>query len=45
MMSIYELLNQIIKNERYSLASELFTETDRGKLSEEERRIRDKRKM
>lgn len=41
MMSIYRLLNQTIKNERYSLASDLFTETDREKLSEEERRMFD----
>lgn len=41
MMSIYGLLNQTIKNERYSLASDLFTETDREKLSEEERRMFD----
>ena len=40
-MSIYGLLNQTIKNERYSLASDLFTETDREKLSEEERRMFD----
>lgn len=40
-MSIYRLLNQTIKNERYSLASDLFTETDREKLSEEERRMFD----
>lgn len=40
-MSIYGLLNQTIKNERYSLASDLFTEADREKLSEEEKRMFD----
>lgn len=41
MVNIYELLNRIIVNKRYSLSPNLFIEADRTKLSEEERSIFD----
>lgn len=40
-MNIYELLNRIIVNKRYSLSPNLFIEADRTELSEEERSIFD----
>lgn len=41
MVNIYELLNRIIVNKRYSLSPNLFIEADRTELSEEERSIFD----
>ena len=41
MVNIYELLNRIIANKRYSLSPNLFIEADRTELSEEERSIFD----
>lgn len=41
MVNIYELLNRIIVNKRYSLSPNLFIEADRIELSEEERSIFD----
>ena len=41
MVNIYELLNRIIVNKRYSLSSNLFIEADRTELSEEEKSIFD----
>ena len=41
MVNIYELLNRIIVNKRYSLSHNLFIEADRTELSEEERSIFD----
>lgn len=41
MVKIYELLNRIIVNKRYSLSPNLFIEADRTELSEEERSIFD----
>lgn len=41
MVNIYELLNRIIVNKRYSLSPNLFIEADRTELSEEERNIFD----
>lgn len=41
MVDIYELLNLIIVNKRYSLSPNLFIEDDRIKLSEEEKSIFD----
>ena len=41
MVNIYELLNRIIANKRYSLSPNLFIEADRIELSEEERSIFD----
>ena len=41
MVNIYELLNRIIVNKRYSLSLNLFIEADRTELSEEERSIFD----
>ena len=41
MVNIYELLNRIIENKRYSLSPNLFIEADRTELSEEERSIFD----
>lgn len=38
-MSIYELLNRIIINEKYSLSSDLFIESDKKELTEEEKHI------
>lgn len=38
-MSIYELLNRIIINEKYSLSSDLFIESDKKELTEEEKYI------
>lgn len=38
-MSIYELLNRIIRNEKYSLSSDLFIESDKKELTEEEKYI------
>lgn len=35
MVNIYELLNRIIVNKRYSLSPNLFIEADRTELSEE----------
>lgn len=40
-MSIYELLNQIIVDKKYTLLSSLFTDADKKKLPEEERYIFD----
>ena len=40
-VNIYELLNRIIVNKRYSLSPNLFIEADRTELSEEERSIFD----
>lgn len=40
-MSIYELLNQIIVNKKYTLLSSLFMDADKKKLPEEERYIFD----
>lgn len=39
MVNIYELLNRIIVNKRYSLSPNLFIEADRTELSEEEKSI------
>ena len=36
-MSKYELLNRIIINEKYSLSSDLFIESDKYELTEEEK--------
>lgn len=41
MVNIYELLNRIIVNKRYSLSPNLFIEADRTELSEEEKSIFD----
>mgnify|MGYP002732540255 FL=1 len=41
MVNIYELLNRIIVNKRYSLSPNLFIEADRIELSEEEKSIFD----
>ena len=41
MVNIYELLNRIIVNKRYSLSSNLFIEADRSTLSEKEKSIFD----
>ena len=41
MVNIYELLNRIIVNKRYSLSPNLFIEADRTELSEEKRSIFD----
>lgn len=41
MVNIYELLNRIIVNKRYSLSPNLFIEADRTELSEKERSIFD----
>ena len=41
MVNIYELLNRIIVNKRYSLSPNLFIEADRTELSEEEISIYD----
>lgn len=40
-MSIYELLNQIIVDKKYTLLASLFTDADKKKLPEEERYIFD----
>ncbi len=40
-VSIYELLNQIIVNKKYTLLSSLFMDADKKKLPEEERYIFD----
>ncbi len=40
-MNIYELLNQIIVNKKYTLLSSLFTDADKENLPEEERYIFD----
>lgn len=40
-MNIYDLLNRIIENKKYSLSSNLFVETDKDKLSEEDKLIFD----
>ena len=42
MVNIYELLNRIIVNKRYSLSPNLFIEADRTELSEEEKSIFDR---
>lgn len=40
-MNIYELLNKIIINEKYSLSSELFIQEDREQLCDDEKKIFD----
>lgn len=40
-MNIYEILNRIIVNESYSLSSQLFTESDREELVDEDKYIFD----
>ena len=40
-VNIYELLNKIIINEKYSLSSELFIQEDREQLCDDEKKIFD----